>query len=307
MQVVRTKAGDLPTDIISRINSGPFMSSVGFARVWESVGGRAVYWTFQENNEIVAAFPGVEFGQGPLMRFQSMPDGCYGAPLILADTNDRASVIHALVKGVADAGYLKTYLIDFSSTLGALDGFAATEVSTLIVDGLDSDWQPPDKKLQSELRKAEREGINIERFDRTRHFAGLISLVKATESRHGRSPRYPPVYYEALAKLAEQDDRVVWLHVEHEKQAAASHIYFIEGDQLLHWQAYFDKKFSFLKPNPALMSAAIEVAVQRGITKLNMGATPLDAASLAAYKEKWGGHEYRYLCYEKRSWLGRWL
>ena len=307
MQVVKTAAGDLPAELISRVNSGPFMSGVGFARLWESVGGRAVYWVVRQDNEVVAALPGDEFGRPPLTRFQSMPDGCYGTPLVFSDTIDVPSVIRMLLKGVAEAGYLRTYLIDFNATLGTPEGFDATEASTLVVDGLGSDWQPPDKKLQSELRKAEREGINIERFDRQRHFAGLISLVKATESRHGRSPKYPPVFYEALAKLAEQDDRVVWLHVEHEGQAAASHIYFIEGDQLLHWQAYFDKKFSFLKPNPALMSAAIEIAVSCGITKLNMGATPLDAASLAMYKEKWGGHEYRYPCYEKRSWLGRWL
>ena len=284
-----------------------FMSTLGFARLWGTVGGQAVCWAAFDENTCVALLPGVEFGCGSLARFQSMPDGCYGSLVSVESGLDPVAVGRAITAAIARHRYLKTYITDFDKQLAPADSYRRIESRTLIVSDLSEDWQPPDKKLRSEIRKANRDGVGVVPFDYDRHFESFIKLVHQTESRHGRGPKYPPPFYRALAELAAHDNRVMWLAVEDGPALAASHIYFIQTHQLMHWQAYFDKAGSRLKPNQAMMIAAVRQAVSRGVTTLNMGASPPDAGSLAAYKTKWGSEEYVYPTWERRSWLGRWL
>jgi lipid II:glycine glycyltransferase (peptidoglycan interpeptide bridge formation enzyme) len=202
---------------------------------------------------------------------------------------------------------MRVHLADFHNQFPVTAGFQARRFETALVEMADANWWPPDKKIQSEIRKAEREGVQPISFDPGRHMAEFLQLMTHTEQRHGRRPKYPAAFFERLARLAEQDERVAWRVVEHDGRLAASHIYLQSGRQLLNWQVYFDKQYSFLKPNQCLLFHAARTAAARGLRYLNLGATPNDAVSLADYKRKWGGAEYRYPCLVRESWLGRLL
>lgn len=90
------------------------------------------------------------------------------------------------------------------------------------------------------------------------------------------------------------DPRVHWLWCEHQGRPACSHIYFSERNVLQGWQIAFDKSFSFLKPNQYIRFTMCRRMAARGITRLNLGATPEGADGLLYYKRRWGGRPLRY-------------
>ncbi len=308
MEVSRLTTSRLNTDLLTTLTTDSLFGSIGFARLWETMGGTPVYWAALVDGEIEALLSGVEFGRRPLRRFQSMPDGIYSR--ILSEVRDncaRQEMTRALFQAIAKAGYAKVYVTDFHDLMEVPETYTAQPCHTTVVDISDENWEPPDSKLQSEIRKAERAGAKIERLDAVAHMESFLQLMQATEQRHGRRPRYPPQFFSALAELAAEDDRVVWYWCEHEGRPVVSHITFIEGDTALHWQVYYDKAFSFLKANQFMLWQLIGELRPRGVHRLSLGASPPGASGLIDYKAKWGGEEYAYNCYVHKSGLGRFL
>ncbi|HOP07564.1 MAG TPA: GNAT family N-acetyltransferase [candidate division Zixibacteria bacterium] len=287
----------LPDNLTNRLELF-FFTSKGFSELWRSLGGRPVYWAAEETGEVVAVLPGVEFGRKPLVRFQSMPDGCYSRMVFSDNGRSRESeIIKAILDAVYSHGYAKCFVTDFEGNFPAGNRCELISSTTLLVDISEADWMPPDKKIQSEIRKAQRETTAIERFDAREHMALFLELMRQTEKRHSRAPKYDEKFFTALAELAAKDDRIIWYFVRHEGRAATSHINFVLDNSVLNWQVYFDKEFSFLKANQLLLVRLASEVRERGMVSLNMGQSPIEAESLQSYKKKWGGveHEYRTL------------
>ena len=308
MKVTRLTADRIDGVLLESLTGDSLLQSKSFASLWENSGGTVVLWVAWADSEIVALLPGVEFGLYPIKRFQAMPDGLGGRIVLSvkdAALHDQAA--NAILHAVAKAGYLKVHITDFDGHLQMPTTYSALPCSTTIVDISSEDWIPPDRKLQSELRKADREKARIQPFDKSWHMNDFMRLMTATERRHGRKPRYSAQFYEALAGLAAHDDRIIWLWCEHDGQPVVSHICLIEGHTALHWQVCYDKAFSSLKANQYMLWLLIGELKQRGVRRLNLGASPHDAHGLNDYKAKWGGERYNYNCYVCKSWLGRWL
>jgi hypothetical protein len=262
----------------------------------------------EQGNRIVAVLPGVEFGTRPLKRFYAMPEGCYGR-LFFTDSlfADKETVATSVMDTLGKAGYMKTFVYDFYDCFPTHKSFKVEKRHTTLVDVSSPDWLPSNKQLLQQICSAQREGIQIEEFSIDKHFSKFLALMEATERRHGRRPKYPPAFFKKLARLARDDCGVLWIWCEHEGQAAASHIYFVENDMVLYWQPYFDKAFSFLKPNQYMLFSTAQRLVLKGVKYLNLGASPHDASGLIRYKKKWGGKPYRYNCYLHQTFLGRLL
>ncbi|RKX19549.1 MAG: hypothetical protein DRP35_07525 [Candidatus Zixiibacteriota bacterium] len=280
-------------------------SSIGFCNLWECMGGKALFWTAFEGDKVIGVMPSVEFGIKKLKRIQSMPDGCY-SNLLCNDDFQRDEIEKQIFNEILKAGYLKIFVNDYFHKYSSVKNYDRIKCNTTLVE-IFPDWIPSDKKLVSEINKAERENVEIQEFVYEKHFDNFIYLMKSTEKRHGRKPKYPDIFFNKLASFSEKNNSVQWLVVEYENEIAASHINFIVQDTLLSWQIYFNKKFSFLKPNQFLLFRAARDAAKKGVTKLNLGASPDNADSLKYYKDKWGGVNYEYPCYVKKNWLGRLL
>lgn len=308
MDIVNCHPSEIDQDQLQALVGDSFFGSTAFMNLWQEVGGRPVVWAIRDAENICAVMPGVEFGPGALKRFQAMPDGCYGR-IFFASCNEADNQVLAklMAHEIVKAGYTKSYIYDFYGTLPDHMGFKRQECKTSLVAIGDSDWMPPDKKIQTEIRKADREGVSVAPFDRRIHMDRFLKLMRSTERRHGRRARYPVKFFEALADLAEKDGRVVWNWCEHEGRAVTSHINFLEGDMVLNWQVYYDKSFSFLKANQYLLYSLVQQMPSLGKSRLNLGATPPDAESLAEYKRKWGGQPFTYQCHWRKSGLGKLL
>ncbi len=237
-----------------------------------------------------------------------MPNGCYGRlfcrnPPAPETERIAASVLDAL----SGAGYLKVFIYDFYDCLPPHKCFKITKCQTTLVDISSPDWQPPDKKLRQQIRKAEREGIKIEKFNPDRHFSQFMHLVKLTEQRIGCPCKYTAAFFKALASLAQKDSRVRWIWCEHNGEPVSSNVFFIENDNLLHWQSYFNEAFSFLQPNKYIPFVTARAVAQEGITYLNLGASPENTAGVDFYKSKWGGSPRFYNCFVCQTVLGKLL
>lgn len=299
MAIVKLQADEVPAEAAQRLRQATLLGSIELARLWKSSRSRPVCWALEEAGTIQALLAGVEFGPNWLGSFQSMPDGLYSRPIMLDPTIDIQQSAARLRDGILEESYGRIYLNDYYGLFEPLGPLRIENSHTTLVDIGAKDWVPPDKKIQSEIRKAEREGVKVEKFDASRHLPAFLQLVKSTEKRHGREPFYSEQFYLDLAGLAEDDSRIRWVIVEHEGQAAASHIYFIEGNLLLNWQVYFDKQFSFLKPNQYLTWTAAREAAVGGVRYLNLGSSPEEAENLQTYKTKWGGEDRTYRTYIK--------
>ena len=132
-----------------------------FAALWAHKGGRSVAWILEESGSPLAVLPAVEFGRRPLVRMQSMPDGCYGGilwnPVVAEDR--RPALAPALLAAVRNHGYARIHISDFYGSFACADGFDAQASCTTLVTVPGSQWEPPCQKLVSQARKAEREGL----------------------------------------------------------------------------------------------------------------------------------------------------
>jgi hypothetical protein len=309
MQVTRCQElSAAQTETVRSLTSLSFYCSEGFGRLWEAAGGTLVHWFVERDGKILAVLPGVEFGIRPVRRFQAMPDGCYGR-LFVAGSADAtiAEIRERLAQALKAAGYVKLFIYDYYDTLGPVGGFDVSTCSTTLVEIPSPDWQPPHESSRRAVRKADREGTSVRRYDHERDFARFLVLMEATEKRHHRAPRYSPGFFRRLASLARVDDRVLWIWCEHEGEPVASHIYFVESDTLIYWQGYFDKRFSYLRPNQHILVTTVREMAAAGIRRLNLGASPEDATGLLQYKERWGGKPFVYNFYSLKLGLGKLL
>jgi len=297
---------ELPDSVRLQLHRHSFFGSPGFAELWESMGGTAVCWIVTDKGEPVAAMTGVEFRRRPITRFQAMPDGCYAQLYAAIEISaERLKLGKELLSAVWKAGYAKVYVSDYFRQFGLEPDADCAMSETLVVDISSPDWQPPDQKLLSEIRKAEREGVEVLTFDASRHLDAFLDLMTGTERRHGRRPKYSQDFFRRLARLAETDNRVRWLYVHRNGAPVVSHIYFVERPMALNWQIYYDKEYSSLKANQYTMFTTARMLAKSGVTHLNLGATPPEAESVKSYKEKWGGAVHAYPMSVRKSWLGR--
>jgi len=294
-----------PETVYARLAGDSFFASRGFLELWRTRGGTPVVWSIHDAGAVAGILPGVEFGVGPLTRFTSMPDGCYGgAGWDPAVARERGRLAATLLDHLSRR-YARIHLFDLRNSLPAHGAFARPRIETRLVNIEAADWEPADAGLRAQIRKAARERLRIEAFRAEAHMDRFLALSAATYRRRGLRLRYDRRFFDALAALASRDPRVAWRWCEYHGRAVCSHIYFIEGDMLQSWQSYFDKSFSALKPNPAIRFAACRELAARGVRWLNLGSTPPGADGLLYYKERWGGNRIEVPALVRVRGLGR--
>jgi len=308
MNVNRCELSDAPLDLIDRLAGNYFFGSTDFARLWQAIGGKPVFWLVEEAGRVLAILPGVEFGIGIFRRFQSMPDGCYGQVLFDSTVaNDRLAVTKLILTRILSEGYMKVFLNDYHNMISKEPRFGIEKCLTHLVDISTPNWQPPDSKLRQQIHKAENEGVTLQSFHAAKHLDQFMNLVKLHERRRATQSNYTRPFFELLAELTNQDSRIRWVGCEVDGKLAESSIFFREGNSIIHWQMFYDETFSHFQPTKFVPFAVAKQAAANGIKYLNLGASPPDAEGAELYKSKWGGTPYSYNCFVYKNLLGRLL
>ncbi len=306
IRVERYSVSQLPPSVVERLNRYSLYTSIGFTALWRSMHGRDVYWVAAQDDRLLAVLPGVEFHARPFTTFQSMPNGLPTRICPLIEGSEHESTALSLLKAISGAGCARVFLNDFYAELPSHE-LLSKPCFTTVVDLSNPDWRPTNRKTRAEIRKADREGTTIEDFDPARHFTRFMELVYISRTRRGRTVRYTEDFYRSLAELAQKDSRVRWVCAMRDGVVVASHIFLIDADSALWWQLHFDKTFSYAKPNPYLFYTVAQELASEGVRRINLGMSPEHATGIIAHKEKWGGIEYTYPTYFRRSLLGRML
>lgn len=306
MDISIVSLDDSPEDLIDNLAQEYFFSSTNFARLWRAAGGNPVCLLLQSEGQTVGCMNAVEFGAGALKTFQAMPNGCYSR-LLVADKNelDMTAVAKQIGEAVRSKGYRRSIITDFYGHYQSLNGFECTKHETQLVDISDKNWEPPDSKLRQQIRKARSEGIEVVDFERDRHIGGFMKLVKLHEKRRRVKSKYNQKFFTALAEIVKKDKRLIWKYCEREGAPVASSIFFRERDSLIHWQMYYDERFSNLQATKYIPYSVIRDSADPGIKYLNLGATPAGAEGAEFYKLKWGGKSASYKCYTHNNVLGK--
>ena len=309
MEIRRVLLSDSPLNEIESLTEDSFFASAGFLNLWKVRGGKPVYWTARVDNVLVATLPGVEFGAGVLRRFHSTPNGCYGRVCFggASDQRIRDSIAERILSAIGRAGYIKTFVNDFYGCFEGSVDFEAQLRRVRLVDITDPNWEPPSKQIRKDIRAAEKSGLNLLPFDADKHWVGFHRLVKLSEERLGGSPKYSPEFFQALADLSVNDDRVRWVWCEHDGEPVASSIFLVEGEHLLSWQVYYDRLHSRFQATKLIRFQIARQMAGRGVKYLNFGVSHEGALSTEEFKARWGGDEFAYTAYEKKSFLGRLL
>lgn len=308
MNVTFAPVEGIPAGLASSLAAFSPYTSPDFLAIVGRELGRAGYYIASIDKGPIGAMPVVVRGRGFLTRLQALVDGL-PAPVWIAPEfqSQRKEISVELIAAIGEHRYLRSNVTDFSNEISAPSGVTHEQVTTLVELCATNAEYPPDKTLRSEIAKTTRDGVTVAPLNRIRHQSHFIDLMIHTESRHGRTPKYSGRFWSEFAELCERDSRFAIWCVEVHDGLASAHVFIVDRDVALNWQIYFDKKFSLLKPNQAITAFAIGRFRNAGVKFLNLGATPTDAAGVTAYKEKWGGSEYRYRTFEFRSWLGRLL
>lgn len=309
MEIRRVLQSEIPISEIEPFGKDSFFSSPGFLNLWKEHGGSPVWWTTRLDNSLVAALPGVEFGVGILKRFHATPNGCYGK-LCFSDGLDRdvrQAISRQMMWAIGNAGYIKTFVNDFYNCFDTHEGFTGRAHRTRLVDISDTGWEPPSKQVRKDIRAAEKAGVILRPFDADIDFADFLRLVTLSQERLGADQKYSPAFYRALAELSNRDDRVRWVWCEHEGKPVASSIFLAEGEHLLSWQVYYDASQSRFQATKLARFQTARYMAKKGVKYLNLGVSHEGASGTEEFKRRWGGEEYEYISYERKSFLGRLL
>ncbi|HEX7298623.1 MAG TPA: GNAT family N-acetyltransferase [Solirubrobacteraceae bacterium] len=144
-------------------------------------------------------------------------------------------------------------------------------------------------QLMRGVRRAEREGLTVERRTDTGALADFYRLHLATRHRQG-VPTQPRSFILRFAELFERDLGFV-LVVRDGEQAIAAAVFLAFNGTLIYKYGASDASALGKRPNNLLFLEAIRWGCEAGMHTLDMGRTDIGHESLREFKLSWGAEE----------------
>lgn len=272
---------------------------------------QAVFLCGFEENELIAGMPGLVTRRFGFRTFYSMPYGTYGAPVFSERCREerRREFLDSLSAYFQRMRFSSVFIADFDGSLSDWSEYQMqrTRHFTHIVSLENPEDYRPRPNIESDLRtghKLRSEIIHVEDISQIDDFYRLYRL---TGMRHKGGPELGKRLFDTIFKHLAETDKLYWTGLMAEGRLVGSNIHFIHGDTLFNWQTVSDYAMRHYKPGPMLMYDAISMAIRTGLKKVNLGASPPEAAGLVFYKERWQGVRTEYDILTIGSWWRRLL
>ncbi len=276
------------------------------------VSAEAVFFCGYDNGRIIAGLPAIITRRFGVSSFDSMPNHTYGSAIFHENVQEesKARFVDHVALYLNARSYSRITITDFDGQLnhGERMKLQCDRSFTHII-GIDSiDDFEPHRRIKRDLRTGAKADTKIVRIHSRTDIDDFYRLYCLTERRHGRRrPLYRRGFFHALADVMADSDLVYWPGLMIEGRLVASQVNFVYGDTLINWRVVSDYEWRRYKPNQVLLYDAVEKAAAKGVTKINLGASPPDAGELIAYKERWGGAKVEFDIYSHRSRMRRWM
>lgn len=222
-------------------------------------------------------------------RIVSVPFSDYCHPL--CENNDElTSVLRALrqiaYQGRVDAVQMRGIASEEVATQeGWVPGARFVSHKIWLTDGIEATEQRYHKDcVQRKIRKAVREGVQIERGNRSEMVDQFYALLVRTRRRHG----YPPPPKRWLVNVAECVPGADYLMCSYQGKPVAGVVTIRWKDTLYYKYGASDERFHHLGAMPLVYREMIRRAAEEGVQNVDLGRTELSNRGLAEFKERFG-------------------
>jgi len=271
----------------------------------------SLFLTGVKNGKIIIGMPAIITKKMGFKSFYSMPYGTYGEVVLEKEISELQRDIFNthLIKYLKNNCFSRIAITDFEGKLAKISEpfLSSSSVFTHIIhlDKKDK-HNPPDKKINGHIKTGLKADTNEIVVKSREHLDAFYQLYLLTGKRHEqRKPLYSKKFFRAILDVLDESNMLHWNALMEDAIMIGSCINFIYRDTLFNWQTVSDYSKRHLKPNHVLLSHAIDLAIEKGIKKVNLGASPAYAQSLIDYKERWGGIRVNYDSYVSDSWPRR--
>ena len=156
--------------------------------------------------------------------------------------------------------------------------------------GVEGLWSGLDDSVRRAIRKAERAGLALERHHDESGFREYYALHCETRQRHGLPPQ-PWVFFRAIHRHILAQDKGDLFLARAGGRAVAGAVFFRFGGRVFYKFGASAAAFQDLRPNNAVMWAALKNYAQAGWHSLHWGRTSVGQEGLRRYKLGWGTRE----------------
>ncbi len=146
------------------------------------------------------------------------------------------------------------------------------------------------------IRKAQREGVEIHHFRSTEGIRAYYALHCLTRKRLGVPPQ-PWRFFRLLEKYVIEAGRGFVSLARFDQHWIAGAVYFEFASEALYKFGASNPEFQHLRANNLLMWEALHHFREKGLRQLSLGRTDTHSTGLLQFKRGWGGEESRVAYY----------
>jgi len=270
-----------------------FFHSSAWARVLhEAYGYKPLYFTIFDGDAIAACLPIMEvnsFITGK--RGVSLPFSDYCEPLIHDVVRFEALFSHAKEYG-KKAGWKYIELRGGQQFLGTTTPYTAFIGHTVdLTPGPDALLSALRDSTRRNIKKAEKEGVEIAVSDTFTAIAQFYQLNGITRKYHGLPPQ-PFRFFRLLQRHVIAQGLGCVVQASHQGKPIASAVFFQFGSKALYKYGASDPDHQELRANNLVMWEAMKRFSERSLTTLCFGRTDMDHDGLRQFKLGWGTEEH---------------
>jgi CelD/BcsL family acetyltransferase involved in cellulose biosynthesis len=266
----------------------------GWARVLrDTYGHRPFYFARFEGRQLAALLPMMEVSSRLTgRRGVALPFTDFCPPLLSVNTDGEQLYQEALQCGRQRGWkYLECRSLD-NAWPGSRPSISFYGHSIDLTVGQPSLFQKMEAPARRAVRKAEREGVEIDFDSGEQSMRNFFYLHCATRRRHGLPPQ-PWRFFSNIQRHLLSAGLGFLATARVAKRAVAAAVFLHEGRQALYKFGASDYAYQALRPNNLTMWAAINHCAQKGLAILHLGRTSLSNAGLRRFKLGLGAEEQK--------------
>jgi hypothetical protein len=284
--------------LIETSHQTTFFHTTAWAQVLsESYGYKPLYFTALDNGRLTGIIP--------VMEIDSFITGKRGVSLPFTDIchpiagSDDAfqELLDCLKQYGHRAGWKHIELRGGSGFLGDAPPFAEHFIHLLMLNGDEGSLIKSFRESTSRnVRKAEREGVEVSLHYTRDALASFYRLHCLTRRRHGLPPQ-PWSFFEKIHEYIIALQKGFVALAAHRDQSIAGAVYFLYRDHALFKFGASDRKVQYLRANNLVMWEAIRWFCRNGFRSLHFGRTESENEGLKQFKRGWSAGDGRVAYY----------
>lgn len=191
----------------------------------------------------------------------------------------------------------RNFLNSFPDLVGFKRDFAYQTVLFFDNDGLDAYKKACKYKINTQVRRAKREGLEIKEINGAQDLSNYYRMYADTIRRNKGNIYWNSTFFRLITERLPQHYSILYAMYGDEPTAG---IMLIKSKEMIH---YFigasDEKYLLKRPNDFILYHAIEKTISEGFKSFDFMLTDANDKNLLWFKEKWGSKTFLFDKFQK--------